>query len=173
MPKWRRFRLPGQPTHPSDTSIIDAYNEGGFFGEGGVVDTIGDNITEAVQTADILIDNARAKLQDPLETIERVAAKAIPASLAACASLQYTGGQGSFANFLQPIMLTAKFFITDPQRIAYVGRPYHQVSQLSVLSGYVKCRHVIFDVGASTGAGPTLEEQQIIKAYLESGCFIE
>lgn len=142
-----------------------------------VVEEITDKASEvlapAVEKADRVIGAARVKLKKPLETIERVAAKAIPASLAACASLQYTGGQGSFANFLQPVMLSAKFFITDPQRIAYVGRPYHQVSQLSVLSGYVKCRHVIFDVGASTGAGPTLEEQQIIKAYLESGCFIE
>lgn len=138
-----------------------------------LTETTSEVLAPAIEKADKVINAARAKIEKPLKTVERVAAKAIPASLAACASLQYTGGQGSFANFLQPIMLSAKFFILDPQRTAYVGKPYHQVSQLSILSGYVKCRHVIFDVGSATGSGPTLEEQQIIKAYLESGCFIE
>ena len=165
MPQKRGRRTTNAAVQQAADTIL-----GGVIGEGSVWE---ESVETVVEKADSVIAVAKEKLQEPLQTIERIAAKAIPASLAACASLQYTGGQGSFANFLQPIMLSAKFFLTDPQRIAYVGRPYHQISQLSILSGYVKCRHVIFDVGASSGAGPTLEEQQIIKSYLESGCFIE
>lgn len=168
MPKWTRFRLPGQPTHPSNTEIIDAYNEGGLFGEGGVIDTIGANITEAAQKVDVVLSNARAKISSPLATVERVADKAIPASLAACASLQYTGGVGSFANFLQPITLRTKYFYVDGDRSAYIGKPLNAVRQLSTLTGFVQCENVRLDVGPLT-----LDEMQIVKMYLESGCIIE
>ena len=130
---------------------------------------LGSKVMEEINTAvDSTIETAKVKLKQPIETVERVAAKAIPASLAACASLQYTGGIGSFANYLQPINLRTKYFYLDGDRIAYIGRPLNSSRQLSTLSGFCQCENVKLEV-----SGATLEEQQLIKQYLEVGCFIE
>lgn len=129
----------------------------------------GAKVMGEINTAvDSTIEAAKVKLKQPLETVERVAEKAIPASLAACASLQYTGGIGSFANYLQPINLRTKYFRLDGDRSAYIGKPLNESRQLSTISGFCQCDNVKLEV-----TGATLEEQQLIKQYLEAGCFIE
>ena len=104
----------------------------------------------------------------------QIAKKAVPTALAASASVQYLGGNASFASFLQPVHVRSKFLLIGTDRGATIGYPLEQYQQLSALSGFVMCENVKFDLAAtaSTG-GATLEEQQLIKQYLENGCYIE
>lgn len=160
MPQKRGHRTTNAAVQQAADTIF-----GGVVGEGSAWE---EAVETVVEKADGVIAVAKEKLQEPIQTVERVAAKAIPASLAACASLQYTGGIGSFANYLQPINLRTKYFYLDGDRIAYIGRPLNSSRQLSTLSGFCQCENVKLEV-----SGATLEEQQLIKQYLEVGCFIE
>lgn len=118
--------------------------------------------------------NAKRALADPLSTIMRVVNKAVPAAIASCASLQYTGGIGSFENFLSPLYLRMKFFQVDGDRAAFVGRPCCKTARLSTLTGFALCENVKLDLpGTSTEPPATLEEQQIVIRYLEAGVYIE
>lgn len=120
------------------------------------------------QEATVIIDNAKSAINEIKVTVGKVAEKAIPAAIAACASMQYTGGQGTFSSFLQPATFREKFFLLDGDKHAFVGWPCHQVLSLSNLSGFTQCRDVKLAIGAAT-----IEEQQIIKDYMERGFFIE
>lgn len=135
---------------------------------GGVQESWEGVVDEITERADIVIETAKDKLQAPISVVERVANKAIPAAIAACASLQYTGGVGSFANFLQPITLRTKYFYLDGSRAAFIGRPLNNTRVLNTLSGFVQCENVKLEL-----SGATLYEQQLVKSYLEKGCYIE
>lgn len=156
------------------TGFIDAITGPSFKMDDGTakVETFSDLgaklAEEAATTTEKVIGIAKEKIKEPLQTVERVASKAIPASLAACASLQYTGGQGSFANFMQPITLRTKYFRLDGSRAAFIGKPLNESRTLSTLSGFCQCENVKLEIN-----GATLEEQQLIKSYLETGCYIE
>lgn len=118
--------------------------------------------------------NAKRAVSDPLSTLMRVLNKAVPAAIASCASLQYTGGIGSFENFLSPLYLRMKFFQVDGNRAAFVGRPCCKTAQLSTLTGFALCENVKLDLpGSSTEPPATLEEQQTVCRYLEAGVYIE
>lgn len=123
---------------------------------------------QMLEKAEVVISSAKNLLSEPAETVERVKAKAIPACLAACASLQYTGGVGSFANFLQPITLRTKYFYLDGSRAAFIGRPLNSTRVLNTLTGFVQCENVKLEL-----SGATIYEQQLVKSYLEKGCYIE
>lgn len=122
----------------------------------------------------VVVQTAESKLLNVLGIAGRVLNKAVPAAIASCASLQYTGGIGSFENFLSPLYLRMKFFQVDGDRAAFVGRPCCKTVSLSTLTGFALCENVKLDLpGTSTEPPATLEEQQIVVRYLEAGVYIE
>ena len=133
---------------------------------------------EVVEKATVIVQQAKDNLKEPLMNVfnsaAQIAKKAVPTALAASASVQYLGGNASFASFLQPVHVRSKFLLIGTDRGATIGYPLEQYQQLSALSGFVMCENVKLDLAAtaSTG-GATLEEQQLIKQYLENGCYIE
>ena len=131
-----------------------------------------------VEKTTVIVDQAKDNLKEPLMNVfnsaAQIAKKAVPTALAASASVQYLGGNASFASFLQPVHVRSKFLLIGTDRGATIGYPLEQYQQLSALSGFVMCENVKFDLAAtSTAGGATLEEQQLIKQYLENGCYIE
>ena len=131
-----------------------------------------------VEKTTVIVEKAKENIREPLADVlagaARIIKKAVPTALAACASLQYTGGRGSFAAFLQPANLRSKYLRIGTNRSSIIGYPLEEFRTLNTLSGFVMCENVKFDLAATaTTGGATLEEQQLIKQYLENGCYIE
>lgn len=131
-----------------------------------------------IEKSTVIVEQAKDNLKEPLmnvfNSVAQIAKKAVPTALAASASVQYLGGNASFASFLQPVHVRSKFLLIGTDRGATIGYPLEQYQQLSSLSGFVMCENVKFDLAATaTTGGATLEEQQLIKQYLENGCYIE
>ena len=131
-----------------------------------------------VEKTTVIVEQAKDNLKEPLTNVfnsaAQIAKKAVPTALAASASVQYLGGNASFVSFLQPVHVRSKFLLIGTDRGATIGYPLEQYQQLSTLSGFVMCENVKFDLAATaTTGGATLEEQQLIKQYLENGCYIE
>ena len=132
------------------------------------------NVAQALEPAQQLVAGAKSLMSDPLRYLSQAATKAIPAAIAASASLQYTGGQGSFCNFLYPWIVRCKYLRVDGNRSGFIGRPLCKLRPLSVLTGYCKCQNVKLDLpGTSTEPTATIDELQIVVRYLESGVFLE
>lgn len=134
--------------------------------------------TDFREQALTLVEDAKNSITGPIRNLisstAQIAKKAVPTALAASASVQYLGGNATFASFLQPVHLRSKFLLIGTDRGATIGYPLEQYAQLSALSGFVMCENAKFDIpGTATASGATLEEQQLIKQYLENGCFIE
>lgn len=151
-----------------------------LFGSDGLVPLVGENSIQEriIEKTTIITEQAKDNLKEPLMNVfnsaAQIAKKAVPTALAASASVQYLGGNASFASFLQPVHVRSKFLLIGTDRGATIGYPLEQYQQLSALSGFVMCENVKFDLAAtSTTGGATLEEQQLIKQYLENGCYIE
>ena len=131
---------------------------------------------QAVKTelAEQAKDSLKDSLMNVLSSTAQIAKKAVPTALAASASVQYLGGNASFATFLQPVHLRSKFLLIGTDKSARIGYPLEQYVQLSTLSGFVMCEQVRLEIpGTANASGATLEEMEIIKQYLENGCFIE
>lgn len=133
---------------------------------------------EVVEKTTVVIEQAKDNLEGPLNKVisaaSEIAKKALPTAIASCASLQYTGGQGTFSSFLQPAYLRSKHLYIGEDRHDRIGYPLEAYRVLNTLSGFVQCRNVRLDLAATaTAPGATLEEQQLIKQYLEAGCYIE
>lgn len=131
-----------------------------------------------VEKTTVIVEQAKEKVKEPLADIlagaARIIKKAVPTALAACASLQYTGGRGSFAAFLQPANLRSKYLRIGVNRSDRIGYPLEDYKVLNTLSGFVLCESVRLEIpGTANASGATLEEQQLIKQYLENGCYIE
>lgn len=125
-----------------------------------------------------VVEDAKASILEPFRNVisstTQIAKKAIPTALSSSASLQYTGGMPSFASFLQPANLRSKYLRIGANRSSRIGYPLEDFRQLSTLSGFVMCENVRLEIPATVNAsGATLEEQQLIKQYLENGCFLE
>lgn len=132
------------------------------------------NVTQALEPAQQIVAGAKTLMSDPLRYLTQAAAKAIPAAIAASASLQYTGGQGSFCNFLYPWVVRCKYLRVDGNRADFIGQPLNKLRPLSVLTGYCKCQNVKLDLpGTSTEPTATIDELQIVVRYLEAGVFLE
>lgn len=151
-----------------------------MFGEGGVLSAVDPQTLseKVVEKTTVIVEQAKDNLKEPLMNVfnsaAQIAKKAVPTALAASASVQYLGGNASFASFLQPVHVRSKFLLIGTDRGATIGYPLEQYQQLSALSGFVMCENVKFDLAATaTTGGATLEEQQLIKQYLENGCYIE
>lgn len=133
---------------------------------------------EVVEKAPVIIEQAKENLREPLNDLltkaGRIAYKAAPTAFAASASVQYLGGTPSFASFLQPWNLRSKYLLVAADRHTIIGWPCERFETLNTLSGFVMCEQVRLDIpGTANASGATLEEQQLIKQYLENGCFIE
>lgn len=125
-----------------------------------------------------VVEDAKASILEPFHNVisstMEIAKKAVPTALAASASVQYLGGTPSFASFLQPWNLRNKFLLVADDRSDIIGYPLERKRQLSTLSGFVMCENVRLEIpGTVNASGATLEEQQLIKQYLENGCFLE
>lgn len=133
---------------------------------------------EVVEKTTVIVEQAKENLKEPLMNVfnsaAQIAKKAVPTALAASASMQYTGGTPSFASFLQPANLRSKYLRIGTNRSSRIGYPLEEFRTLNTLSGFVMCEQVRLEIpGTATASGATLEEQQLIKQYLENGCFIE
>lgn len=131
-----------------------------------------------VEKTTVIVEKAKENMREPLADVlagaARIIKKAVPTALAACASLQYTGGRGSFAAFLQPANLRSKYLRIGTNRSSRIGYPLEDFRVLNTLSGFVMCESVRLEIpGTANASGATLEEQQLIKQYLENGCYIE
>ena len=135
-------------------------------------------IQPVVEKTTVLVQQAKSDLAENLQSVisstMEIAKKAVPTALAASASVQYLGGTPSFASFLQPWNLRSKFLLAGNDRHTRIGWPCESFETLNTLSGFVMCESVRLEIpGTVTASGATLEEQQLIKQYLENGCFIE
>lgn len=135
-------------------------------------------IQPIVEKTTVLVQQAKSDLAENLQSVisstMEIAKKAVPTALAASASVQYLGGTPSFASFLQPWNLRNKFLLVGNDRHTRIGWPCESFETLNTLSGFVMCESVRLEIpGTATASGATLEEQQLIKQYLENGCFIE
>lgn len=140
--------------------------------------TIQPIVEKTVEKTTVLVQQAKSTLAENLQSVISstmdIAKKAVPTALAASASVQYLGGTPSFASFLQPWNLRNKFLLVGNDRHTRIGWPCESFETLNTLSGFVMCGSVRLEIpGTATASGATLEEQQLIKQYLENGCFIE
>lgn len=135
-------------------------------------------IEPIVEKTTVLVQQAKSDLADNLQSVisstMEIAKKAVPTALAASASVQYLGGTPSFASFLQPWNLRSKFLLAGNDRHTRIGWPCESFETLNTLSGFVMCESVRLEIpGTASASGASLEEQQLIKQYLEAGCYIE
>ena len=135
-------------------------------------------IQPVVEKTTVLVQQAKSDLAENLQSVisstMEIAKKAVPTALAASASVQYLGGTPSFASFLQPWNLRSKYLLVAADRHTRIGWPCERFETLNTLSGFVMCEQVRLEIpGTANASGATLEEQQLIKQYLENGCFIE
>ena len=145
---------------------------------GNIVNPITEFKEQARETALSIAEDAKALIYEPFQNVVsstiQIAKKAVPTALSASASVQYLGGTPSFASFLQPWNLRSKFLLIGPDRHERIGWPCESFQTLNTLSGFVMCENVRLEIpGTANASGATLEEQQLIKQYLENGCFIE
>lgn len=185
MPKWQRFRENEARAEVAETMLnnianlpaVQAASESVTKALESAVNAarpMAQNVAQALEPAQQIVAGAKTLMSDPLRYLSQAATKAIPASIAASASLQYTGGQGSFANFLEPITLKTKFFEVDASRNAFIGSPLHSTRTLSTLTGFCKCQNVKLSLpGTAQEPIATIEELQIVVRYLEAGVFLE
>lgn len=136
------------------------------------------DIKDAFTDAKEVVQEAKVFLKEPFYNVlggaAQIAKKAIPTALASAATMQYTGGKPTFAAFLQPVSLRSRFLWAGNDRHDRIGYPLEDFRVLSTQSGFIQCENVRLDLAAtSTTPGATLEEQQLIKQYLEAGCYIE
>lgn len=130
---------------------------------------------EAVEKATVVVEAAKETvsgimpgLSEGLSALGRAAKKAIPTALAASATKEYMGGQGSFIEFMQPAYLYSSFQRLEADKHEYIGHICHKILTLSTLSGFTLCENVRLEI-----AGATVDELQLIKQFLESGVYIE
>lgn len=146
----------------------------GGLKELGVAESFAGAVNEAVvepvkEKATALAESAKKTIMSNLMPgLSRVVNKAIPTALAASATKQYMGGQGSFVEFLQPAYLQATFQRLEADKHVYIGHMCHKVLTLSTLSGFTMCENVQLDISSAT-----VEDLEIITRYLETGVILE
>lgn len=82
--------------------------------------------------------------------------------------MQSSGINGSIAAYYRPPILKTEYYELVPEDLQEKGRPLAQQKALNTLSGFV-----MLECGDLGGTGGTINEQAAVKAYLESGCFLE
>ena len=159
MPKWTRGRV----------STNEAVVETAHDLLGGAVDAWNETVENVTEKTTRIIQEAKIDIQSSIiPTIGKIANKVLPSALAASASLQYMGSQGSFVDFLQPAYLQTSCFHIEADKHVYIGWPCHKTLILGSLSGFTLCENAQVEL-----YGATVEELEIIKQFLESGVYIE
>lgn len=123
-------------------------------------DYISDKATELKNTA-------RDGLSDLVTGVLQVANKALPAALAACASVQFRGTQGSFLAFITNIRFTARFIQISDDKSDFIGYPCERVVALGQLAGFTLCENATISISG------TVIEEEAIEDLLNKGVFIE
>lgn len=123
-------------------------------------DYISDKATELKNTA-------RDGLSDLVTGVLQVANKALPAALAACASVQFRGTQGSFLAFITNIRFTARFIQISDDKSDFIGYPCERIVALGQLSGFTLCENATISISG------TVIEEEAIETLLNKGVFIE
>lgn len=159
MPKWTRGRV------STNEAVVDAAQDL----LGGAVDTWNETVENVTEKTTRIIQEAKIDIQSSIiPTIGKIANKVLPSALAASASLQYMGSQGSFVDFLQPAYLQTSCFHIEADKHVYIGWPCHKTLILGSLSGFTLCENAQVEL-----IGATVEELEIVKQFLESGVYIE
>lgn len=122
---------------------------------------------DALVNVEPLKNSAREALTDIVGGVMQVVNKALPAALAACASVQFRGTQGSFMAFVTPIRLTARFISISDDRSDFIGYPCERVVALGQLSGFTLCENATISISG------TVIEEEAIEDLLNKGVFIE
>lgn len=112
-------------------------------------------------------DRLRAGQSDTIATAD----KAVDLTASALGQLSTVGSAGSFLAYVKnrPYIM-GWFRDTVDEDIARFGRPLHAEKRLDNLSGYCVCANA--NVTYSS-ANPTVDEQLVVNAMLNSGIFIE
>lgn len=122
---------------------------------------------DALVNVEPLQEKARAALGDIIGGVLQVANKALPAALAACASVQFRGTQGSFLAFITNIRFTARFISISDDRSDFIGYPCERVVALGQLAGFTLCENATISISG------TVIEEEAIEDLLNKGVFIE
>lgn len=122
---------------------------------------------DALVNVEPLKNSARDALTDIVGGVMQVVNKALPAALAACASVQFRGTQGSFMAFVTPIRLTARFISISDDRSDFIGYPCERVIALGQLAGFTLCENATISISG------TVIEEEAIEDLLNKGVFIE
>lgn len=122
---------------------------------------------DALVNVEPLKNSAREALTDIVGGVMQVVNKALPAALAACASVQFRGTQGSFMAFVTPIRLTARFISISDDRSDFIGYPCERVIALGQLAGFTLCENATITISG------TVIEEEAIEDLLNKGVFIE
>ena len=122
---------------------------------------------DALVNVEPLKNSAREALTDIVGGVMQVVNKALPAALAACASVQFRGTQGSFMAFVTPIRLTARFISISDDRSDFIGYPCERVVALGQLAGFTLCENATISISG------TVIEEEAIEDMLNKGVFIE
>ena len=84
--------------------------------------------------------------------------------------MQTSGINGSIAAYYRPPFLKTEYYELVTEDLPEKGRPLAQSRSLANMSGFIMLESG--DVAAG-GFGGSVNEQAAVKAYLESGCFLE
>lgn len=122
---------------------------------------------DALVNVEPLKNSARDALSDIVGGVMQVVNKAMPAALAACASVQFRGTQGSFKAFVTPIRLTSRFIRITDDRSDFIGYPCERVVALGQLAGFTLCENATISISG------TVVEEEAIEDLLNKGVFIE
>lgn len=122
---------------------------------------------DALVNVEPLKNSAREALTDIVGGVMQVVNKALPAALAACASVQFRGTQGSFMAFVTPIRLTTRFISISDDRSDFIGYPCERVIALGQLAGFTLCENATISISG------TVIEEEAIEDLLNKGVFIE
>lgn len=115
-----------------------------------------------------LAGDAKEGLSDLVSGVGRVLNKAMPAAIAAAATLQLHGTQGTFQSFLTPVRLESRFMMIPADNSNLIGYPsYAANTLLSSLSGFVLCENAVLAISG------TMPEEEAIEDMLNAGIFIE
>lgn len=122
---------------------------------------------DALVNVEPLKNSAREALTDIVGGVMQVVNKAMPSALAACASVQFRGTQGSFLAFITNIRLTARFISISDDRSDFIGYPCERVVALGQLAGFTLCENATISISG------TVIEEEAIEDLLNKGVFIE
>lgn len=142
---------------------------------GGVVPAVRNSVSNTVDAlsekldavTDRLTGVGRNALAQVIDIGGKVFNKIAPASIAAMATIQYRGTQGSFCSVTQPLRLVARFTDVTNDRHHRIGWPVMDYHLLTSLTGFVLCENAIVEIPG------TITEEQAVEEFLNSGFYIE